>query len=474
MPNNKMERFTQRARRVLSLAQESAERFHHTTIDAHHILVGLVKEESGVAGQVLRNLGVETARLENIVEQITPPNLTSNPTRAELSNLSKRVLEMAVDEARRMGHHFIGTEHLLLALVRPPEGTAIEALKQLNITSEEVREQTRRVLQESPMKTRRSTPVAHFAALPITAERFSERAAHVITLAGEIAVEFDHNLIATEHLLLGIMRESHGVGARVLRDLAVMPERAEKLMVELSTVKVTPRPSTLEYSPNFKRVLELAADEARHLQTPRRLEKHLIDTEHLLLGLVRQTEGVAIDILKRLGVTPEEIRRQTRRTLQESPIPPEPPWPEAPRPPKAASKQPNVMPAQGYELLETLLIKLMQMLEDNKISTPHAVELLSTLMPDIKLTPSQQAELVSQLFDAPRFKRYIAHLKVADAQGAEISAHSMSFTELLAEIDSFLSSALNDPNTPFIFKLGSTSLEIKLERTDDNPNEAVL
>ena len=151
MPN-KMERFTQRARRVLSLAQEEAERLQHNYIGTEHLLLGLIREEGGVAGRVLRELGLEQRRVEELVERMTRASTRTTTIQPELSPGTKRVLELAVDEARRMGHHYIGTEHLLLGLVRLTEGVAIDILKRLGISPEEVRRQTRRVLQESPVQ----------------------------------------------------------------------------------------------------------------------------------------------------------------------------------------------------------------------------------------------------------------------------------------------------------------------------------
>ncbi len=151
MPN-KMERFTQRARRVLSLAQEEAERLQHSYIGTEHLLLGLMREEGGVAGRVLRDLGLDQRRVEDLVERMTRAGQRSGNARLDLSPGTKKVLELAVDEARRMGHHYIGTEHLLLGLVRQSEGIAIEVLKRLNVSPEEVRRQTRRVLQESPVQ----------------------------------------------------------------------------------------------------------------------------------------------------------------------------------------------------------------------------------------------------------------------------------------------------------------------------------
>ncbi len=154
MPN-KMERFTQRARRVLSLAQEEAERLQHSYIGTEHILLGLMREEGGVAGRVLRELGVDQRRVEELVERMTRAGQRTQNVRPDLSPGTKKVIELAVDEARRMGHHYIGTEHLLLGLVRQNEGIAIDVLKRLNVSPEEVRRQTRRVLQESPQATTR-------------------------------------------------------------------------------------------------------------------------------------------------------------------------------------------------------------------------------------------------------------------------------------------------------------------------------
>lgn len=152
MPN-KMERFTQRARRVLSLAQEEAERLQHGQIGTEHLLLGLMREEGGVAGRVLRDLGLDARRVEELVNRLTDSGERQLGVALELSTGTKKILELAVDEARRMGHHYIGTEHLLLGLVRQQEGVAIEVLRRLGISPEEVRRQTRRVLQESPMQT---------------------------------------------------------------------------------------------------------------------------------------------------------------------------------------------------------------------------------------------------------------------------------------------------------------------------------
>ena len=154
-----MERFTQRARRVLGLAQEDAEKMRHAYIGTEHLLLGLMREEGGVAGRVLRELGVEPRRVQEMVERLTGAGRTSGVTKIDLAPGTKRVLELAVDEARRMGHHYIGTEHLLLGLVRQNEGVAMDVLKKLGISAEQIRRQTRRVLQENPVQSQQRQPV---------------------------------------------------------------------------------------------------------------------------------------------------------------------------------------------------------------------------------------------------------------------------------------------------------------------------
>ncbi len=143
-----MERFTQRARRVLSLAHEEAERLHHNYIGTEHLLMGLMLEEGGVAGRILRELGLETARVKEMVERLTGVGRHTSG-RIELAPATEQVLQVAIEEARRMGHHYIGTEHLLLGMVRQGEGVGIEVLRRLGITPEQIRRQTRRILQES-------------------------------------------------------------------------------------------------------------------------------------------------------------------------------------------------------------------------------------------------------------------------------------------------------------------------------------
>jgi len=142
-----MERFTQRARRVLSLAHQEAERLHQNYIGTEHLLLGLIKEDGGVGGRVLRELGLDAERIEEVILRITGVG-QSQSAKLDLSPGTQSALEFAVEEARRLGHHYIGTEHLLLGLVRLGEGVALDVLRKLGVTPEQIRRQTRRVLQE--------------------------------------------------------------------------------------------------------------------------------------------------------------------------------------------------------------------------------------------------------------------------------------------------------------------------------------
>jgi len=143
-----MERFTQRARRVLSLAHEEAERLRQPYINTEHILMGLVVEEGGVAGKALRDLGLDPDRVREVIEHLSGYGLQESGI-IELSTGAQQVLENAIEDARALGNPIIGTEHLLLGLTRVTDGAALEVLKKLGVTPEQVRRQTRRVMQEN-------------------------------------------------------------------------------------------------------------------------------------------------------------------------------------------------------------------------------------------------------------------------------------------------------------------------------------
>jgi ATP-dependent Clp protease ATP-binding subunit ClpC len=147
--SSRFEKFTERARKVLTLAQEEAQRFNHNYIGTEHILLGLVREGDGVAAKVLANLGVELDKVRSAVEFIIGRGERTVRGEIGLTPRAKRVIELAVDEARRLGHNYIGTEHLLLGLLREGEGVAAGVLESLGVSLEKVREETKRILQQS-------------------------------------------------------------------------------------------------------------------------------------------------------------------------------------------------------------------------------------------------------------------------------------------------------------------------------------
>src|SRR5256885_721518 len=124
------DRFNDRAKRVLALAQDEAIRFNHNYIGTEHLLLGLVREGEGVAARVLDSLGVELSKVRTAVEFIIGRgDSTTSPSEITLSPRTKKVIELAIDEARKLGHSHVGTEHLLLGLVREGEGLAHRIVK---------------------------------------------------------------------------------------------------------------------------------------------------------------------------------------------------------------------------------------------------------------------------------------------------------------------------------------------------------
>jgi ATP-dependent Clp protease ATP-binding subunit ClpC len=141
------ERFTDRARKVMALANQEAQRFNHEYIGTEHILLGLVKEGSGVGANVLKNLGVDLRKVRLEVEKL----VKSGPEMVTMGKLpqtprAKRVIEYAIEEARNLNHNYVGTEHLLLGLLREQDGVAAQVLMNLGLKLEDVREEVLNLL----------------------------------------------------------------------------------------------------------------------------------------------------------------------------------------------------------------------------------------------------------------------------------------------------------------------------------------
>src|SRR5690348_6063895 len=141
------ERFTDRARKVMQLANQEAQRFNHEYIGTEHVLLGLIKEGSGVAANVLKNLDVDLRKIRLEVEKL----VQSGPDMVTMGKLpqtprAKKVIEYSMEEARNLGHNYVGTEHILLGLLREQEGVAAQVLMNLGLKLEEVREEVLNLL----------------------------------------------------------------------------------------------------------------------------------------------------------------------------------------------------------------------------------------------------------------------------------------------------------------------------------------
>jgi hypothetical protein len=139
-------KFTDRARKVLTYAQDEAQRFDHNYIGTEHLLLGLIREGDGTAAQVLENMNVDLTKARTAVEFIIGRGDRPVAGEVGLTPGGKEVIELAIDEARGLGHNYIGTEHLLLGLVREGEGIAAGVLESLGVNLDRVRHEVIRVI----------------------------------------------------------------------------------------------------------------------------------------------------------------------------------------------------------------------------------------------------------------------------------------------------------------------------------------
>jgi ATP-dependent Clp protease ATP-binding subunit ClpC len=151
------ERFTDRARKVMQLANQEAQRFNHEYIGTEHILLGLVKEGSGVAANVLKNLDIDLKKVRLEVEKFvqTGPDMVTIG-RLPQTPRAKKVIDYSIEEARNLNHNYVGTEHLLLGLLREQEGVAAQVLMSLGLKLEDVREEVLNLLGHNTMATEES------------------------------------------------------------------------------------------------------------------------------------------------------------------------------------------------------------------------------------------------------------------------------------------------------------------------------
>ncbi|MGH8860951.1 MAG: Clp protease N-terminal domain-containing protein, partial [Jatrophihabitantaceae bacterium] len=181
------ERFTDRARRVVVLAQEEARMLNHNYIGTEHILLGLIHEGEGVAAKALESLGISLDAVRQQVEEIIGQGQQAPSGHIPFTPRAKKVLELSLREALQLGHNYICTEHILLGLIREGEGVAAKALESLGISLEAVRQQVEEIIGQG-----QQAPSGHIP--------FTPRAKKVLELSLREALQLGHNYIGTEHI----------------------------------------------------------------------------------------------------------------------------------------------------------------------------------------------------------------------------------------------------------------------------------
>jgi len=208
------ERFTDRARRVVVVAQEEARQLNHNYIGTEHILLALIREGEGVAAKALEAMGISLSAVQGLVIEIIGRGQQTPSGHIPFTPRAKKVLELSLREALQLGHNYIGTEHILLGLIREGEGVAANVLIRIGADLNRVREQVVQQLHGYELRGAGQPPDPAPDPDPVPSakgprrEREVARSAELmeaIRLAEAEAYELGHGYVGTEHLLLGLL-----------------------------------------------------------------------------------------------------------------------------------------------------------------------------------------------------------------------------------------------------------------------------
>ena len=308
------ERFSEKAKRVLALAQDEAEKAHHSYIGTEHVLLGLLREGDGLAASILANLGVEIDKVRSEIQATLGRNERVIVQQTIPTSRVKKVIEIAFEEAKLMSDTHVGTEHLLLGLQIEGEGIAARVLEDLGATLEKVRAQIGELRREGRGEGEGAGPRSFWSGYQGSTgpgSRATGRAASIlraqpepqltaearsaVALAEEESLHLGATAVGTEHLLLGILRQGAGRGSSALARAGVELGRARDHVGTAS--EGGERPLELVWAPAARRALAEAATAARGLP---------VDTGVILASIVRDEAGAAA-VLRRLGVEPETV-----------------------------------------------------------------------------------------------------------------------------------------------------------------------
>lgn len=333
------QRFTERARKVVFYAQEEAQRIGDGYVSTEHLLLGLIREEDTTAGEALRAVGVDRQRLREAIEAQQPkpePGRTSDMT---LTPRAKRVIDLAYDEARTLSHNYIGTEHLLLGIVREGDGLGGRILSEMGVELKGLRTVVGQLSPPSHERASGTRPsnalleavrsrfgfkVSRGAAvLPEDAgkemdnaamwERCTPRARAIISRAQENAIAQAATGVGAEHLILALLEDPTSRGMRAISTLNADLDRVRRAAEALASVERAeeipePIPEPIPFSPSGQSAVTAAHVASIAMGNP------FLGTEHLALVLFGGAVGEFTDPVT---LTPVRVREVIARSQAE-------------------------------------------------------------------------------------------------------------------------------------------------------------
>ncbi|RNG27447.1 ATP-dependent Clp protease ATP-binding subunit [Streptomyces botrytidirepellens] len=309
------ERFIEGPRRAVILAQEEAREHNHNWIGTEHMLLGLVREGESLAAEFLASIGVPAAEVRDQVERTLTRGTKTPSGHIPFTSAAKQVLEDADRESTELGMHHVGVEHLVLGLLCERDGIATRVLGSYGLDLEAVRKRVRKP----------AVSGSEFFG------RFTDLARQALMEGQESARKLNHNHLGTEHILLGLFAVE-GVAVTALHNLGISHDAVREQLLRTAGFGTKPPTGSIPFTVRAKKALEMALKDALTLG------HNYIGTEHLLLGLMRESEGAGAQLLR--GFAPQEQVRGEVIRLLAAPAPALAPVPEPP--PVVVGREPEI------------------------------------------------------------------------------------------------------------------------------------